>query len=124
MNSHLELDARKRSHVHGPPGQLQSLADLQWLGHKHASSTRHHAAILQRTLVGAYKRADYFARNVRTIQVLIDREAILTGAAAGGEPWKFYDLGDGYCSPLPGRRPRPIAQPPRRSLPAGRRRSR
>lgn len=28
------------------------------------------------------------------------------------------------CSPLPGRRPRPIAQPPRRSLPAGRRRSR
>jgi len=76
-----------------------SLADLQqWLGHKHASSTRHYAAILQRTLAGAYKRADYFARNVRTIQVLIDRETILTGAAAGGEPWKYYDLGDGYCS--------------------------
>jgi len=52
----------------------------------------------RRTLAGASKRADYFARNVRTIQVLIDREAILTGAAAGGEPWKFYDLGDGYCS--------------------------
>ncbi len=43
--------------------------------------------------------ADYFARNVRTIQVLIDRESILTGAAAGGEqPWKYYDLGEGYCS--------------------------
>jgi hypothetical protein len=76
-----------------------SLADLQqWLGHKHASSTRHYAAILQRTLTAAYRKADYFARNVRTIQVLIDREAILTGAAAGGEPWKGYDLGDGYCS--------------------------
>lgn len=77
-----------------------SLADLQqWLGHKHAASTRHYAAILQRTLSAAYRKADYFARNVRTIQVLIDRESILTGAAAGGEqPWKYYDLGDGYCS--------------------------
>ena len=28
----------------------------------------------------------------------IDRETILTGAAAGGQPWKYYDLGDGYCS--------------------------
>lgn len=77
-----------------------SLDDLQqWLGHKHPSSTRHYAAILQRTLSAAYRRADYFARNVRTIQVLIDRDAILTGAATGGQqPWKYYDLGDGYCS--------------------------
>ncbi|NEA28476.1 tyrosine-type recombinase/integrase [Actinomadura bangladeshensis] len=76
-----------------------SLADLQqWLGHKHAASTRHYAAILQRTLTAAYKRADYFARNVRTIEVLIDRDAILTGAAADGQPWKYYDLGDGYCT--------------------------
>ncbi|MEU9344148.1 hypothetical protein AB0D74_23405 [Streptomyces sp. NPDC048278] len=30
---------------------------------------------------------------------LIDRESILTGAAADGEqPWKYYDLGDGSCS--------------------------
>ncbi|MFD6607074.1 tyrosine-type recombinase/integrase [Streptomyces coelicoflavus] len=77
-----------------------TLNDLQqWLGHKHPASTRHYAAILQRTLTAAYKKADYFARNVRTIQVLIDRESILTGAAAGGEqPWKYYDLGEGYCS--------------------------
>lgn len=76
-----------------------TLADLQqWLGHKHAASTRHYAAILQRTLSAAYKKADYFARNVRTIQVLIDRESVLSGAAAGGEPWKYYDLGEGYCT--------------------------
>lgn len=77
-----------------------TLADLQqWLGHKHAASTRHYAAILQRTLTAAYRKADYFTRNVRTIQVLIDRDTILTGAAAnGGEPWKYYDLGDGYCT--------------------------
>ncbi|GGL68076.1 integrase [Streptomyces anthocyanicus] len=77
-----------------------TLNDLQqWLGHKHPASTRYYAAILQRTLTAAYKKADYFARNVRTIQVLIDRESILTGAAADGEqPWKYYDLGEGYCS--------------------------
>jgi hypothetical protein len=28
--------------------------------------------------------------------VLIDREAVRRGAAAGVEPWKFYDLGHGY----------------------------
>lgn len=34
---------------------------------------------------------------MRTIQVLIDRETILPGAASGGEqPWKYYDLGGGY----------------------------
>ncbi|GAB3412773.1 hypothetical protein [Flindersiella endophytica] len=69
------------------------------VGHKHYSSTRHYAAILQRKLSAAYRKADYFARNVRTIQVLIDRETILSGAATGGEqPWKYYDLGDGYCT--------------------------
>ena len=76
-----------------------TLADLQqWLGHKHPSSTRHYAAILQRKLSAAYKKADYFARNVRTIQVLLDRDTILSGAAAGGEPWKYYDLGEGFCT--------------------------
>lgn len=71
----------------------------QWLRHKHPASTRYYAEILRHTLTAAYKRADYFARNVRTIQVLIDRESILTGAAAGGgQPWKYYDLGEGYCS--------------------------
>lgn len=79
--------------------QNHSLVDLkEWLGHKHYSSTRHYATILQRRLTAAYKKADYFARNVRTIQVLIDRETITTGAAADGETWKYYDLGEGYCT--------------------------
>jgi hypothetical protein len=30
--------------------------------------------------------------------VLIDRESILSGASAAGEPWKYYDLGDGFCT--------------------------
>ncbi|MEV0492321.1 hypothetical protein [Streptomyces atratus] len=33
-----------------------------------------------------------------TIEVLVDREAVASGAAAGGEPWQHYDLEHGYCS--------------------------
>ena len=29
--------------------------------------------------------------------MLIDRQAVITGKAAQ-EPWKFYDLGHGYCT--------------------------
>jgi len=73
-----------------------SLPDLQqWLGHKHPASTRHYAAILQHKPTAAYHKADHFARNLRTIQVLIDRDTILPGAAAGGgQPWTYYDLGE------------------------------
>lgn len=75
------------------------MTDLQQrLGHKHAASTRYYAQILQRTLTAAYEKADYFTRNLCTIQVLVDRGSITTGAAAAGKPWKYYDLRDGYCS--------------------------
>jgi hypothetical protein len=30
--------------------------------------------------------------------VLIDQEAVLSGAAADGETWKYYDLGHGFCT--------------------------
>src|SRR5260370_21120009 len=33
-----------------------------------------------------------------TIEVLLDQNAVLSGAAARGEPWKYYDLGHGYCA--------------------------
>jgi hypothetical protein len=35
---------------------------------------------------------------VRTIEVLVDRDAITSGAAASGEPWQYYDLGHGWCT--------------------------
>jgi hypothetical protein len=44
------------------------------------------------------RRADYFARNVRTREVLLDRDAITNGQAGNGNPFEFYDLGHGYCS--------------------------
>ncbi|MGA6226569.1 hypothetical protein ACPESV_40250 [Streptomyces umbrinus] len=34
----------------------------------------------------------------RTIEVLVDCEAVESGAAAAGEAWHHYDLGHGYCT--------------------------
>jgi hypothetical protein len=45
----------------------------------------------------AYDDAGYFARNVRTIEVLVNRDAVASDAAAG-ESWQYYDLGHGYCA--------------------------
>ena len=76
-----------------------SLFELQaWLGHSSPHSTQHYARITPLTLTKAYTDAGYFARNVRTIEVLLDRDAITSGAAATGGPFEFYDLGHGYCT--------------------------
>ena len=77
-----------------------SLFELQaWLGHSSPHSTQHYARITPVTLTKAYTDAGYFARNVRTIEVLLDRDAITTGARRrAADPFEFYDLGHGYCS--------------------------
>lgn len=76
-----------------------TLFELQaWLGHRSPESTQHYAKISPNTLTKAYEDAGYFARNVRTIEVLVDREAVASGAAVAGEPWQHYDLGHGYCT--------------------------
>lgn len=49
-------------------------------------------------LAGAIERAGYFARNMRTIAVLVDKDAVCNGSAARGEPWRYYDLGHGLCT--------------------------
>jgi integrase len=76
-----------------------TLFELQaWLGHRDIGSTQHYAKITPNTLARAYSDAGYFERNVRTIEVLVDRQAVENGAAAAGEPWQYYDLGHGFCS--------------------------
>ncbi|MFD0887622.1 tyrosine-type recombinase/integrase, partial [Streptosporangium algeriense] len=76
-----------------------TLFELQaWLGHRSADTTQHYAKITPNTLSKAYRDAGYFERNVRTIEVLIDRAAVESGAAAAGEPWQYYDLGHGFCN--------------------------
>lgn len=76
-----------------------TLFELQaWLGHKTPESTQHYARITPTKLAAAYGDAGYFARNVRTIEVLVDREAVENGAAGKGKTWQYYDLGHGYCT--------------------------
>lgn len=76
-----------------------TLFELQaWLGHRSAETTQYYARITPTTLAKAYTDAGYFARNMRTIEVLIDREAVEQGAAANGTPWQYFDLGHGYCT--------------------------
>ena len=54
-----------------------TLFELQaWLGHRTPNTTQHYAKINPNTLTKAYNEAGYFARNVRTIEVLIDRDAV------------------------------------------------
>ncbi|MGZ4323902.1 MAG: tyrosine-type recombinase/integrase [Solirubrobacteraceae bacterium] len=76
-----------------------SLFELQaWLGHSSPHSTQHYARITPLTLTKAYTDARYFARNVRAIEVLSDRDANTNGPAGAGGPFEFYDLGHGHCS--------------------------
>jgi integrase len=76
-----------------------TLFELQaWLGHRTPATTQHYAKITPTTLTRAYQDAEYFARNVRTIEVLIDRDAVAAGTASTGAPWQHYDLGHGYCA--------------------------
>ena len=76
-----------------------TLFELQaWLGHRSPQSTQFYAKISPTTLTRAYDDAGYFSRNVRTIEVLVDRDAVVSSAAAAGEPWQHYDLGHGYCT--------------------------
>lgn len=76
-----------------------SLFELQaWLGHRSPHSTQHYARITPTTLSKAYRDAGYFERNMRTIEVLVDRDVASGGAAAPGTPWQYFDLGHGYCT--------------------------
>lgn len=75
-----------------------SFYELQeWLGHRMLSSTQRYAKITPTKLMKSYADAGYFSRNLRAIEVLIDQESVRKGRAIT-EPWKFYDLGHGYCS--------------------------
>lgn len=75
-----------------------SLFELQeWLGHRSPQSTQSYAKISPTKLAKSYNAAGYFERNLRTIEVLIDQQAVRNGLASG-TPWKYYDLGHGYCT--------------------------
>jgi hypothetical protein len=75
-----------------------TLFELQeWLGHATPTATQHYAKITPTKLAKSYADAGYFARNLRAIEVLVDQESVRNGRAVT-EPWKFFDLGHGYCT--------------------------
>ncbi|WP_254402453.1 hypothetical protein [Streptomyces sp. AC555_RSS877] len=53
------------------------------------------------TLARAYNDAGCCARNarnVRAVEVLVDRDAVASRATANVEPRQYYDLGHGWCT--------------------------
>ena len=75
-----------------------SLFELkEWLGHADVRATQHYAALTPTKLTSAFRRAGYLERNLRSISVLLDGKAVREGLASLGEPWRYYDLGHGFC---------------------------
>ena len=73
-----------------------SLLELQtWLGHSTISSTMHYVKPSLTHLADTYMDTDYFERNLRLVDVLVDQNAIRNGAT---DHWLHYDLGHGYCN--------------------------
>lgn len=77
---------------------MSVLALKEWLGHVTIAATMHYVQDNPAKLAKAYSDAGYFGRNVRIIEVLIDQAAIKSGATIDGDPWKYYDLGHGFCT--------------------------
>ncbi len=79
--------------------QTLSLFELQeWLGHRSISSTQQYAKLSPTRLAKSKAKAEYFERNLRLIDVLIDQDAIKHGTGVSGQPWRYYDLGHGLCT--------------------------
>ena len=76
-----------------------SLFELkEYLGHKYLSSTQHYTQVDPTKLASRVVGAGYLEQNLATVEVLLNQDAVLSGAAARGEVWKYYDLGHGYCT--------------------------
>ncbi len=70
----------------------------EYLGHKYLSSTQSYLFVDPTRLANKVVKAGYLEQNLASIEVLLDQEAVLSGAASRGETWKYYDLGHGYCT--------------------------
>ncbi|MGO9237210.1 MAG: tyrosine-type recombinase/integrase [Methylocella sp.] len=67
----------------------------KWCGHSSPQSTMSYVRSKPTQLASAFAKAD---RMAHMIEVVIDQEAITSGGAGNGTSWKYYDLGDSYCS--------------------------
>jgi hypothetical protein len=71
----------------------------EWLGHRSLDMVRRYAREAQPGQAGqGLQRRGLLRPQLRAIEVLVDRDAVTSGAAAAGEPWQYYDLGHGWCT--------------------------
>ena len=68
---------------------------MAWCGHAEPKTTMYYIRVKPTRLAGSFARAD---RMSHMAAVLIDHDAVVSGAARDGAPYKYYDLGDSYCT--------------------------
>ena len=71
---------------------------MRWLGHRTEATTRNYVSADLTKVAVKIAEGSFFQQNLASIPVVIDTEAVTSGRAAQGEPWKFFDLGHGYCT--------------------------
>lgn len=86
------------SQLYNAKEPLDILQLKEYLGHKSLSSTQSYVKVDPTKLASKIAQAGYFEHNMAMIEVLLDQDAVMNGAAARGEIWKYYDLGHGYCT--------------------------
>ena len=84
--------------LYNAPEPLSIYDLMQYLGHKEVRSTQYYVKIDATKLASDVAKANYLEQNLATVAVLLDQEAVVSGAAARGEAWKYYDLGHGFCT--------------------------
>jgi len=96
ITSHRARSTMATQLLNSPDHPMTVFELQQWLGHRSVSSTLHYLAITPTRLSESFLKSNHTHRNLRTVQVLIDQDVVLSGDV-GTQPWKFYDLGHGYC---------------------------
>lgn len=77
------------------PNGMTAVELSKWCGHRGTGAIMSYLRSRPTHLAGSFAKAD---RTAHMIEVVIDQEAITSGAVQNGTPWKHYDLGDSYCS--------------------------
>ena len=71
---------------------------MRWLSHRTEETTRHYVDTDMTKVAVKVAEGSFLQQNLASIPVLIDNDAITSGAALQGQPRKFFDLGHGYCT--------------------------
>jgi hypothetical protein len=65
---------------------------MRWLGHRTEETTRHYVDADIPKVAVKVAEGSFLQQNLASIPVLIDN-AVVSGSASWGHPWKFFDLG-------------------------------